>query len=107
MRAVSFCMVFIGLVGCASNQPIAPGEYCLVEPLMADAGRETFFLGDFAMRVRVAVRGGESLVTFSNSMPDSQEILHVEASVTMESCASTSSTVGATPAGELSPHKAS
>ena len=71
-------MVVTGLVGCTSVPPIAPGDYCLVEAVVADTGRETFSLGDFWMRARVAVRDDRTLITFSNAMPDSQEILHVE-----------------------------
>ncbi|HEY0599356.1 hypothetical protein [Brevundimonas sp.] len=78
MRLIPVSMIVTGLAGCASVPPIAPGDYCLVEPLVADTGRETFALGDFSMRARVAARNGQTLISFTNAMPDSQEILHVE-----------------------------
>lgn len=68
------------LLGCVTvPRQVEDGIYCAREPLVGDTGVTTFPLGDFQMKLEVIHRYGRRLVSFWNSMPDSQHVLAIDA----------------------------
>lgn len=65
--------------GRSGSRSLAPGLYCFKERLVGYTGSGPGIpLGNFLMSVRVKRNARGHAVSFSNSMPDSQEILTAE-----------------------------
>ena len=61
--------------------PIAPGLYCLKEPMTGYTGTgHDIPLGDFIMSVEVSRKSGRYAVTIANRMPDNPQTLGAETS---------------------------
>src|SRR5580765_7321636 len=55
-------------------------DYCLVEPLEGGSGGvKKFDLGDYVMKARLIIRGSHYVLTAWNTMPDSGQILTIDA----------------------------
>ena len=80
MRGLWIVVVGYGLVSTAqaapAEQDVAVAEYCLKQEVTGDTGTEKIKLGTFEMRVELE-RGKDTLISFWNTMPDSQQILEV------------------------------
>jgi hypothetical protein len=64
--------------GKGTARPLAPGLYCLKEPMTGYTGTgHDIPLGDFIMSVEIGKRGGRYAVSIANRMPDNPEILDV------------------------------
>jgi len=65
--------------GNRTARPIAPGLYCLKEPMTGYTGTgHDIPLGDFIMSVEISRKGGRYAVSIANRMPDNPQILDAE-----------------------------
>jgi hypothetical protein len=65
--------------GKRTAHPIAPGLYCIKEPMTGHTGTgHDIPLGDFIMSVEISRKGGRYAVSIANRMPDNPQILDVE-----------------------------
>src|SRR5689334_22061406 len=59
--------------------PIAPGLYCIKEPMTGYTGTgHDIALGDFIMSAEIRKKGGRYAISIANRMPDNPQILNVE-----------------------------
>jgi len=71
--------IAVPVQGKRTAQPIAPGLYCLNEPMTGYTGTgHDIPLGDFIMSVEISRKGGRYAVSIANRMPDNPQILDAE-----------------------------
>lgn len=79
LLAMMAVAISVPVQGKQSAAPIAPGLYCLKEPMTGYTGTgHDIPLGDFIMSVEVNRKGGRYVVTIANQLPDNPQILDAE-----------------------------
>lgn len=85
MKLLPFAMmtaaISVPVQGKPAPVPIAPGQYCLKEPMTGYTGTgHDIQLGDFIMSVEIRRNGRRHAVSIANRMPDNPQILDAETS---------------------------
>jgi hypothetical protein len=79
--AMMAAAISVPVQGKPTAPPIAPGQYCLKEPMTGYTGTgHDIPLGDFVMSVEIRRNGGRYAVSIANRMPDNPQILDAETS---------------------------